>query len=122
MAIDSLGSLLLTWFNFNPSMDKIITFIIKSGMELLIRWNLGKDKLFHPTPYWACNYLSMVKLKLNYVSKRGPWCHFAIQITGVLIVCLTVCSGADQRNHQSSTSLAFVRETTSDWWIPFIKG
>ena len=34
----------------------------------------------------------------------------ASQITGVLIVCWTVCSGADQRQHQSSTSLAFVRQ------------
>ena len=32
----------------------------------------------------------------------------ASQITGILIVCWTVCSGADQRKHQSSTSLAFV--------------
>ena len=33
----------------------------------------------------------------------------ASQITGVLIVCSTVCSGLDQRKHQSSASLAFVR-------------
>ena len=33
----------------------------------------------------------------------------ASQITGGLIVCSTVCSGADQRKHQSSASLAFVR-------------
>ena len=32
----------------------------------------------------------------------------ASQITGVSIVCWTVCSGADQRKHQSSASLAFV--------------
>ena len=31
------------------------------------------------------------------------------QITGVSIGCSTVCSGADQRKHQSSASLAFVR-------------
>ena len=31
------------------------------------------------------------------------------QITSVSIVCSTVCSGADQRKHQSSASLAFVR-------------
>ena len=31
------------------------------------------------------------------------------QITGVSIVCSTVCSGTDQRKHQSSASLAFVR-------------
>ena len=33
----------------------------------------------------------------------------ASQITGVAIVYSTVCSGADQRKHQSSASLAFVR-------------
>ena len=33
----------------------------------------------------------------------------ASQITGVPIVCSTVCSGVDQSIHQSSASLAFVR-------------
>ena len=33
----------------------------------------------------------------------------AFQIDGVSMVCLTVCSGADQRKHQSSALLAFVR-------------
>ena len=33
----------------------------------------------------------------------------ASQITDVSIVCSSVCSGADQRKHQSSSSLAFVR-------------
>ena len=33
----------------------------------------------------------------------------AAQITSVSIVCSAVCSGADQRKHQSSASLAFVR-------------
>ena len=36
----------------------------------------------------------------------------ASQITGVSIVCSSVCSGADQRKHQSSAPLAFVREST----------
>ena len=31
------------------------------------------------------------------------------QITGVSMVCSTICSGADQRKCQSSVSLAFVR-------------
>ena len=31
------------------------------------------------------------------------------QITGVSIVCSVVCSGSDQRKHQSSASMAFVR-------------
>ena len=38
----------------------------------------------------------------------------ASQITGVLIVYSTVCSGADQIKHQSSASLAFVRGI--HWW------
>ena len=33
----------------------------------------------------------------------------ASQITGVSIVCSPVCSGANQRKHQSSASLTFVR-------------
>ena len=38
------------------------------------------------------------------------------QITDILIVCSTVCSGADQRKHQNSASLAFVRGIHQ--WIP----
>ena len=44
----------------------------------------------------------------------------ASQITSLTIVYSTIYSGADQRKHQSSTSLAFVR-----WihrWIPRTKG
>ena len=32
------------------------------------------DEKFLPTQYWACDYLSMLGLKLIYVSKTGPWC------------------------------------------------
>ena len=38
------------------------------------RWTLGMGpKSFHPTLYWICDYLSMLGLKLNHVSKRAPW-------------------------------------------------
>ena len=37
------------------------------------------------------------------------------QITSVSSVCSTICSGADQRKHQSSASLAFVRGTKGQW-------
>ena len=33
----------------------------------------------------------------------------ASQITGFFIIYSTICSGADQRRHQSSASLAFVK-------------
>ena len=36
------------------------------------------------------------------------------QITGVSVVCSIVCSGGDQRIHQSSASKVLVR--TGDWW------
>ena len=36
--------------------------------------------------------------------------EMASQITSLSIVCSTIDSGADQRKHQSSASLAFVQE------------
>ena len=136
---------------------------------------------FHPTLNNGCDYLSMLGLKLNHVSKRGPrWCIFqlpvllilprcifmrcwrqvidtyisecvysflfqqkrehetgatsinhsfigdhyndvimsamASQITSLTIVYSTFYSGADQRKHQSSASLAFVR-TIHRWSV-----
>ena len=41
-------------------------------LQRLHRWSLEMDKQFHPTHYNGCNYLSMLGLKLNHVSKRGP--------------------------------------------------
>ena len=106
------------------------------------RWSLGTDKKFHLTLYQACDYLSMLGLKFNHVSKSGPWWqttswtnydpvqwhthHYddvtmslmASQITSLTIVYSTVYSGADQRKLQSSASLAIVRGIHRDRWIP----
>ena len=38
----------------------------------------------------------------------------ASQITGLTIVYSTIYSGADQRKHQSTASLAYVQEFTGD--------
>ena len=46
----------------------------------------------------------------------------ASQITSLTVVYSTVYSDADQRNHQSSASLAFVRGIHRDRWIPRTKG
>ena len=43
-----------------------------SKLQRCNRWSLEMDKLFHHTFYWTCDYLSMLGLKLNHVSKRGP--------------------------------------------------
>ena len=39
----------------------------------------------------------------------------ASQITSLMIAYSTVYSGTDQRKHQSSASLAFLREFAGDW-------
>ena len=136
--------------------------LIHSQFQLCKGGSLGIDDQLHPTLYNGCNYLSMVGLKANHLSKRQIeedesencgvknvkakvplWpvsCrgktsdHFlrarplylsipiviphygdvimsaiASQITGVPIVYLTGYSGANQRKHQSSMPLAFVR-------------
>ena len=46
----------------------------------------------------------------------------ASQITSLMVVYSTVYSDADQRKHQSSTSLAFVWEIHRDRWILRTKG
>ena len=46
----------------------------------------------------------------------------AAQITSLSIVYSIVYSDADQRKHQSSASLAFVRDFTGDQWIPCTNG
>ena len=59
-----------------------------------------------------------------YMLQARPRIHYddiimgamASQITSLTIVYSTVYSGADQRKHQSSASLAFVGEFTGDWW------
>ena len=40
-------------------------------LQRLNRWSLGMDKLFPPMLDNGCNYLSMLGLKLNHVSKKG---------------------------------------------------
>ena len=41
---------------------------------------------------------------LSYLTKK-----YTLQITGISDVCSAICSGADQRNHQSPMWLAFVK-------------
>ena len=48
-------------------------------------------------PQGQCHYLDVIMSGTAYL------------ITWVSTVCLTVCPGADQRKHQNSMSLAFVR-------------
>ena len=65
---------------------------------------------------WTLLYLKELEEYMNPMANI-QCCHYsdvimgamASQITGVSIVCSTVYAGVDQRKHQSSVSLAFVR-------------
>ena len=71
--------LLLTWFNFNPSMDMHShtqwsvewNYLSIPKLQMCNRWNLGMDNQFHPTLCNGCNYFSMsVKCALEYNETR----------------------------------------------------
>ena len=77
----SCGSPQWTFKNMNWFWSKqglVMISIIKCGMKLLIHphtsspWSLGIDKSFNRTLCWACDYLSMLGLKVIRVSKRRP--------------------------------------------------
>ena len=84
-----LWPLLLTWFNFNLSMDKQLQAQLSVGWNYLHHWSLGMDKELHPTHYNGCNYLSMLGLKLIHVSKSGPW---GCRADGTEWMCIPSCS------------------------------
>ena len=72
---------------------------------------------------FSCGYqfvyvVSMVSDRWHY--SNGIMSAMASEISDVAFVCSTVCSGADQRKHQSSASLAFVRGIHR--WNPLTKG
>ena len=103
---------------------------------------LGLSPIWHQTNY--LNYSLIGPLRTNitaicmllvntqwYVLPREiSWTHFsdvimgtiASQINSLTIVYSTVYSGTDQRKHQSSESLAFVRGIHRERWIPRTKG
>ena len=64
--------------------------------------------------------------KVVFACEGTHFCHYndltmtmmAPQITSLTVVYSIVDAGADQRKHQSSASLAFVRGIHRDWWFP----
>ena len=64
----------------------------------------------------CCNVISVFSLQWSHLNNKTS--HYsdvkmnaiASQITCVSMVCWIVCSGAHQRRHRNSTSLAFLRE------------
>ena len=71
------GSILLTWFYYDPSITCLIECVMKLlfhyQLQLLLRWSLGMDEKFHLPLYNGCSYLSMLGFNLFHFSKRSPW-------------------------------------------------
>ena len=108
--------LIHTWITWKINM--INSYEIASDyLAEEMRWPLLIIPLYI---YWLlCHNVLSLGQFLNGVPVFGgiPFMHYndvimsamASQMTSLTIVCSTVYSGADQRKHQSSVSLAFVR-------------
>ena len=68
------GPLSLTWIIFNPKMGHYT--IIKCSMKSLINTQTwiarGMEKQFHPTLYWACDYLFRMGIMSIHVIESAP--------------------------------------------------
>ena len=107
----------------NTKKIRFIIHYVKPTAQLLFRIRFPKGgptcrrqvvNPRHQTPQGQ----SVAKPHIKYTYNIKPFTQsildgimgaMASQITGVTIVYSTVCRGADQRKHQSSASLAFVR-------------
>ena len=84
---------------FRPLLDDSDPFIIRSNA-------ISADDL--ATPWYGPNSLRIFRC-VNTHNSDIIMSVTVSQITGVSIDYSSICSGTDQRNHQSSASLAFVR-------------
>ena len=80
-------------------------------ISLLLCARVGwRQMVITPVQCCSCHYNDVIMVRI------------ASQITSIMIVYSHAYSGADQREHQSSTSLAFVRGIHRDRWIPRTNG
>ena len=96
----------LVEFNYIYVCTNLITFVASR----LFIWNAHSiHELILPS--------AAAKLILRFLTDNLLWTHYSdvimsavvSQITSFLVVCSVVCSGADQRKHESSVWLAFVK-------------
>ena len=90
-------------------------FIMVASME---SWHMtrvstsGKTLCHYICSVFTC-WMESITLALRLPIEYEPWFtlqwrHNESQVTGVSMVCSTICSGAHQSEYQSSVSLAFV--------------
>ena len=108
--------LFLTCINFNFSIASIIKYTVKLLIHSptstigILKW----DKQFHPTLSWACDYLSMVGLKLNRVSKRGPRASSQVSPNINVVECCMLCTNTSWNvNSRADSGLASSQWETS---------
>ena len=113
------GSLML---KIRRSRDRLI---FTTGIPMEVIWHHFIER----PP--VCDDFGSLFYGIDDGSSAGKWLQnycdvimdtVASQITSLTIVYSTVYSDADQRKHQSSASLAFVRGIHRDRWIPRTKG
>ena len=108
--IQSIGMLFVSWLGFGCDMANSLFDLENSRSKSLPD---GKFEAAAP----VATYEAAQKHKVNPVYRGDLIKHYndvimgaiASQITSLTIVYSTVYSGADQRKHESSASLAFVR-------------
>ena len=101
-------------------------------MCLQMHWVHARIMEILQTKYFDLNWFELHLVEVHLLAKNkqkqcfkyrlvSRYCDvmmssMASQITGVSIVCSGVCSGADQRKHQISASLAYVMGDHR-WWV-----
>ena len=105
----------------------------------MVKLNVDDEILVHVRAYPSTYILLILHFGSNettiYEAVKGPILtddinHYddvimttlASQITSLTVFYSIVYSDVDEREHQSSASLAFVREIHRDRWIPRTKG
>ena len=105
---------ILTKFSSLAAVEVVIlTTFSTTSVENFIKMTYPFPCVFHQSFFYK---------KLTNIYSDVIMCAMASQITGASIVCSNACSGADQRKHQSSASLAFVRGIPRWPVVPLTKG
>ena len=81
----------------------------RCGHKKCVEIDRDLEKWSHDTPQIQQAHINQNVIKIFSHYSDVTMSAMASQITGVSTVRSTVCSGADQRNRQSSASLAFVK-------------
>ena len=87
-------TLVPVWINNYNTIKCGVILLILSQSSMVHPMKFAMDKLFHPRFNWACDYLSMLRLKLIHDNNRDPrllWHRMSI-ILAFLIVCFITVS------------------------------